>query len=380
MPHYSAKNIEGEALSAVSKARASYYSKVNEKKEFTQSVFKRKVEKALKNENTDWLEFWEIALIELHGLDTKNIPDFEALSRWLENKKIRTITVIDGLEELFSKVESIPAEASAIDGLLDVPNRLREVSNSSIGVIILVREDYIEAVSQQNLGQLKERYLPYQLVWDASAFLRLVYWTCQQATLSFATDNVEILNDREVSAHLHSLWGLKLGKNDSREAYSVRWVYAALCDLRGRLQARDIIRFIKYSSEKAPEAIKDTWSDRVLPPQEVRAAMEACSKEKVKEAEQEFAVLGKWIKALDDIPPKHKQIPFASKDAGLDSEQLKTLIEIGIIYEDKKTGGNSRYYLPEAYRKGLNFTMAGGGRPKVQAMLKDSLGKLPVDI
>ena len=269
---------------------------------------------------------------------------------------------------------------SAIEGLLEIPNRLKEVADCSIGIIILVREDYIEAVTTQNLGQLVDRYKPYQLVWDADAFLRLVYWTCQQAGLSLAETPVEQMTGREISACLHQLWGLKLGKNNSREAYSVRWVYAALCDLRGRLQARDVVRFLKFSSEKTWTWTKQAWSDRVLPPQVIREAMTECSEQKVDEAQQEFAVLGDWIKKLAEVDVNLKQIPFAAVDVGLEFEHIKKLIELGIIYEDKKISASKRYYLPEAYRKGLNFTMAGGGRPKVQAMLKDSLGKLPVDI
>ncbi|WP_448217924.1 hypothetical protein [Endozoicomonas sp. 2B-B] len=51
----------------------------------------------------------------------------------------------------------------------------------------------MEAVTPQNLGQFVERYEPYQLQWDADAFLRLVYWTCGQAGLTFAQDPVGIL-------------------------------------------------------------------------------------------------------------------------------------------------------------------------------------------
>ena len=112
----------------------------------------------------------------------------------------------------------------------------------------------------------------------------------------------------------------------------------------------------------------------------MRKAMTACSEGKVDEAKKEFAVLGDWIKTLSSVDPEHKQIPFSASDVGLESEQLERLVEFGIIYEDKRKNESKRYYLPEAYRKGLNFTMARGGRPRVQAMLKESLGRLPVDI
>ena len=81
-----------------------------------------------------------------------------------------------------------------------------------MGIITLIREDYIEAVVPQNLGQFRSRYEPYQLVWDADAFLRLTYWTCQQAELDFADSPVEKMTSSEISAKLHKLWGLKTGK------------------------------------------------------------------------------------------------------------------------------------------------------------------------
>ena len=179
---------------------------------------------------------------------------------------------------------------------------------------------------------------------------------------------------------LHHLWGLKLGSSTSREAYSVRWVYAALCDLKGRLQARDVVRFLKYASEKTRDWSGTVqWIDRVLIPQAMRNAMNECSLEKVNEAKKELAVLGDWIKKLANIEPDKKTIPFSAKAIDASMEQLEKLIEYGIVYEDKKITEPHRYYLPESYRQGLGFTMSKGGRPKVQAMLKDSLGKIPVD-
>ena len=47
---------------------------------------------------------------------------------------------------------------------------------------------------------------------------------------------------------------MKLGRKDSREAFSDRWILAALSDFTGQLQARDIVRFLRYSSEGYWEA------------------------------------------------------------------------------------------------------------------------------
>ncbi|MGI9277001.1 MAG: hypothetical protein ACR2PT_19425 [Endozoicomonas sp.] len=367
-------------MEAVNKARDNFHSEIGLESTFSDTKIRQKITKALSTEETDWLEFWEESFIELHGFSLSETPDLEALSLTLGEKKIRTIIIIDSIEDHFRSVSTEKAQVAALQALIeDIPDRLKEIRNCSIGVITLIREDYIEAVVPQNDGQFRSRYEPYQLAWDAEAFLRLTYWTCQQAKLDFANSPLEKMISSEISVKLHKLWGLKLGKPTSREAYTVRWVYAALCDLKGRLQARDIVRFLKHSSDNAYNS-STVMSDRVLLPQAMRNAMTACSEDKVDEAKKEFAVLGEWIKTLANVDPEHRQIPFSVSDVGLKSEQLERLVEYGIIYEDKRKNESKRYYLPEAYRKGLNFTMARGGRPRVQAMLKESLGKLPVDI
>lgn len=379
LPYIHSDNTDGDANNAINDARRAFYTKAGVQDEFKQSKFSSTKDQALQDKATDWLSFWEQGIIALHGLGN-SIADFENLNEEMKNQGLQTIVVIDGIEDLFPNVGDSPEETQAVKKLLELPNRLREIRNCVIGIVIFIREDYVEAVTTQNLGQFVERYEPFRLLWDAEAFLRLVYWSCEQAGLIFAQKPVTSLTTREISVKLHGLWGLKLGSPSSREAYSVRWVYAALCDLKGRLQARDVVRFLKYASEKTRDSSNTAqWTDRVLIPQAMRNAMNECSSEKVKEAQKELAVLKDWIKKLADIDAEKKTIPFSAKAINATMEQLEKLMEYGIVYEDKKIKEPHRYYLPESYRQGLGFTMSKGGRPKVQAMLKDSLGKIPVD-
>ena len=113
LPHYSAANIVDEAADAVRQAREAFHEKAKTDPLFAQSKFTSKIKKAL-NKTIDWREFWERAFIELHGLDYKDVSDFETLNLWLKGKNLRTIAIIDGLEELFKSVGTVPAEASAI--------------------------------------------------------------------------------------------------------------------------------------------------------------------------------------------------------------------------------------------------------------------------
>ncbi len=63
----------------------------------------------------------------------------------------------------------------------------------------------------------------------------------------FHGDQVSSLKNEALLKHLERLWGRKLGRDNSNEANSARWVYAALTDFQGRLQARDIVRMLWYA-------------------------------------------------------------------------------------------------------------------------------------
>jgi hypothetical protein len=67
---------------------------------------------------------------------------------------------------------------------------------------------------------------------------------------------------------LAPLWGRKLGKDNSKEARSAEWVITALSDLKGQIQARDLVRFLS----KAAYVSKDDtrWIDRILAPAAIR--------------------------------------------------------------------------------------------------------------
>ena len=72
-----------------------------------------------------------------------------------------------------------------------------------------------------------------------------------------------------------------------------------------------------------------------------------------------------------------RSIPFSAASVGLQAEELAVLRELGVIYEDVDPSlGDKRLFLPEIYRAGLKFDLSGG-RPKIQALLKKNLGKMP---
>ena len=161
---------------------------------------------------------------------------------------------------------------------------------------------------------------------------------------------------------LTGLWGIKLGKPDSKEAYSDRWILAALSDFTGQLQARDIVRFLKYSTESWNRA-KITLHDRLIMPAEVKAAIEPCSSEKLDEMKAEMKGIYEILQKVQEMNVK-KSLPMTADQILLTGDEISRLEEQGYLkVSDKK------YYLPEIIRQALGFRYERGARPKVLSLL-----------
>src|SRR5690606_3977190 len=108
----------------------------------------------------------------------------------------------------------------------------------------------------------------------------------------------EDLHIEELKTELEHLWGKKMGSEKSKEAHSARWVYAALCDLKGNVQARDLVRFLKIAADEEVKRTGQTWSDRVLAPESMRKASPHCSMETVTDAKAESTALRRWVELI----------------------------------------------------------------------------------
>ena len=178
-------------------------------------------------------------------------------------------------------------------------------------------------------------------------------------------ENIDILNSsREaLEERLEMLWGKKLGKYDSREANSARWIIAALSDFSNQLQARDIVRFLKFSTSTFPEG-KPPYEDRYIMPKQIRDAIPECSKGKYKEIRDEMKAVYKILKKFEDMPEGEKELPLTLDKISLTGEEIARLENQGyFIMADKK------YYFPEIIRFALGFKYKKGARPKVLSLL-----------
>ncbi len=369
-------NVDYESRDMVNNARSSCEDEIGFLSPVGPESIEQKIKRALLDESTNWDVFLEQAVV---GVFSINFQTFEDLNEWLSQKNQSIVLVVDGLEDLFDKPEGNENHKRAVKSILQLPNRLNDLRDRRIGLVCFARADYVQVTIRQNLAQYLARFQAFKLEWTAESFLRLAYWVCGKAgVISAKAELAETLTTEQLLTELERLWGKKMGRDGSKEANSARWVFAALCDLNGRLQARDLVRFLKFAAKQMNSNTANLWSDRLLFPEAIRKSLPECSAEKVKEAVSEIKVLEQWQRSLEQVSSEDRKVPFSATAVGLNSEMLSALKELGIIYEDiDRLNETNRFYLPEIYRWGLNFQSAVGGRPRVQALLKRNLGGMP---
>lgn len=336
---------------------------------------RRRINAAVKSPPEYWEDFWDELIACQFGVSGGGL---KAVNEALIGKSARSILVFDGIEDAFRDAE-VGTAADAIQALLRITNRISELSNLRLGSLVFVRIDYVQATIRQNTGQWLQRFQPFRLNWDAVSFLRLAYMLSAEAGVHSPQKKPETMHLEELKTELESLWGKKLGNEKSKEAHSARWVYAALCDLKGNVQARDLVRFLKLSADEECKRIGQPWPDRLLAPESMRKAIPRCSEGKVIEAKTEIASLRKWADLMTEQHIRNLKVPFSAIQAGLTPPLLSTLQEIGVIYEDLDGNlGEERLFLPEIYRSGLGFETSAAGRPRMQALLKKNIGSIPL--
>ncbi|MFO5439300.1 MAG: ParA family protein, partial [Dolichospermum sp.] len=377
-----AKNVTNEARNNVRKALSENLP------EFSPDGFKTKIQKALSNINwaePEWTEFWinEISIaIGING-ENGNVNNLSIINRELKKKNLRIIFLFDGLENIFPEISYQPQQERALRALIqNVPGQLSEIRQSNIGLIIFLRRDFLRYTIKQDLKQFENLYRPYDLSWDQESFLRLVYWICSKAQLIDANQNIiGSLSKKNIIEELQKLWGKKIGADNSNEAYTHSWIFAALTDFNNRLQARDVVRLLYHAADITIENYQESqfvkwFANRLLPPQAIRRAIEPCSRKKVDEAKEEYPTFGKWVdETLYQFTPEQKKIPFAVEELGMDQPTVRMLEEMGVIYEDTGKQDTARFYMPEIFREGLGFSLARGARPRVMVLKRKALEK-----
>lgn len=203
-----------------------------------------------------------------------------------------------------------------------------------------------------------------ELKWSSAEALKLAVWLVSHANSDFYRESIPIENASQeiIDKYLEELWGLKLGKKDSNEAYSSRWILAALSDFNGQLQARDIIRFLKYAAGQNMK--KPPYDDRILMPAEIRYAVPKCSNAKISDIKAEYENLKPIFEKLEDLPTDEKTLPMNLENNIFTSAEEKSMTQSGYLKRD-----GEKLYLPEIIRHALGFRYEKGARPRVLSLL-----------
>lgn len=314
--------------------------------------------------HTEWVDIWRRLIINMLGIP---LSSFEEMDEYLECHGKKIIFLVDGLEDLFMESQTQKKEnwKLAIRALCqNIVNELRYLQNNNIGIVVFVRKDMAEEAISVNYEQFKNQYSRYELKWTSTEALRLALWIAAQANSVFEK-GIDILKaSREaLEKQLELLWGKKLGRNDSREAVSARWIIAALSDFTGQLQARDIVRFLKFASTNLPEG-KLSYPDRYLMPSEIRKAIPECSREKYNEIKTEMKATYHILKKFEDMDEANKMLPLTLDEIVLTGDEIARLENQGYL-----TSSEKKYYFPEIIRFALGFRYQKGARPKVLSLL-----------
>lgn len=314
----------------------------------------------------EWRERWLNVIAWRLGFEVGAQDAGARLPDHLRQIEASAVAIIDGLEDLFQSLVAAPREQKALRSLLqDVPAWIEQQPLRPLGIVVFVRRDMVLSAVKQNTAQLIARYEQYGLKWGPDEALRLVLWTAAKARAlsEVHAEAIEKMDRARLIDALIPLWGRKLGSERTNEARSADWVIVALSDLKGQIQARDLVRFLH---EAAKASLGDSyWKDRILVPAAIRSAIGQCSREKIQEIGQENPEINEIFNKLRSLPEGDRQIPFTREQVQLTIEEIKILEDNGGVLRD-----GEEYYVPEIFRLGLGFTLRRGARPRVLTLAR----------
>lgn len=333
-----------------------------------EKIIRTSVQKYL-SEN-EWIDTWEKVIWGMFD----DITDWKELNEYLGSINKRIIFIFDGLENLlfFDPTENI-LDKGAVKALCKgLMNRLYEKRLDNIGMIVFVRKDIAENAIEINFEQFRSQYQKYELNWEQEDALKLAWKLMDNA----AKEQGIILDDDEtpiynlsssiIEQNLNKVWGEKMGPDSSKTAGTNRWVRASLSDFNGQLQARDIVRFLKYATIKKGEG-KREYKDRLISPDMMKGAVQKASKEKLEEVEREIQPLKKSFDILKSVPNEKKQVPLLQEVLDLlQAEDKKRLENYGYLKE-----ADGEYYIPESVRYALGYNKTRRGGIKLVSLLAD---------
>ncbi len=236
-PWISSTNLNEKVQEQVADEREKCLTEISAQSPRSLSLNVKKITDALSADTTNWDEFWQDLLVSEIVGDYKNLKD---LNDHLISVDKSIVLLVDGIEDILLRQKKMQIIILQLNLSLNLPNAISDLPNRRIGLVCFVRADYVQSAIKQNVNQYIAKYQQFRLEWTPESFLRLAYWISAKAEVIDANElDAESSSLNFLLTNLERLWGKKLGRDNSKEASSARWVFAALCDLNGRLQARE---------------------------------------------------------------------------------------------------------------------------------------------
>jgi len=363
IPVLASTNLGDQSATAINERRIAEANRLTGGVAAGSQAVREIVEDALSGELTSggWRRVWLTCFARAIGLDTTPEQVEESLASFARSNSV--IFVIDGLEDLFPEFVEDSRQQRALRALLvDCPEWLRTLRGRPLGMVTFVRRDLVQKAIHQNVAQFEKRYEKYALRWNREEALRLAAWVCQRAgALTASADSVRTATADQLSDQMSTVWGDKMGTPKSKEARSDVWFFAALSDFRQQIQARDIVSFLSEAATASTGT--DRWSDRILTPVAMRSALPRCSSQKIEAISLENRPVGALLDRLRSLDADRRKLPFTLESVGLTAEQAQLLDANGVVFREA-----DHYWIPEIFRHGLGFDVAGGRRPRVIAV------------
>ncbi len=314
-------------------------------------------------------DFWADRIAARLGLAVSAGESVASLARALSDKGTAICIAIDGLEDSFQPSPQEPLSSEKQDLLRSLLQRftvsVRDLRSPYLGIVTFVRRDLAQASIVQNFGQFAALHDAFSIVWTPTEALRLVAWLLRRSNIeTISAARIPSASYNELQEALTSFWGVRLGSKSSKEAHTDRWVIAALSDFQGRLQARDLVRLVRYAAESVE-------SGPSLTPKALRDALVKCSSDKIHELTTEIPGLSSLFGRFRSGSEEERKIPFRREDFQLSSEEVSFLEAQGIVIQIDE----GELYLPEIVRHGLGFRLDKGRRAKVLALYRAAQAK-----
>ena len=132
---------------------------------FSLSDLKDRITQSLSNQDwneVDWAKFWVKEFSRVLGYNQENYQ-LNKLDEYLKQKNSKIIILIDGLENIFPDLADDNFQQTALKALIqNLPNKLTEIKQSNLGLIVFLHRDSVRKTIKQNSGQFESLYSEYR--------------------------------------------------------------------------------------------------------------------------------------------------------------------------------------------------------------------------